>query len=69
MCIVACVFLCVEQEAGCTPLFRAAQEGDVTIVATLLAHPDVDVNKATVRRSCFASARMRLLAYHTELRS
>ena len=39
---------------GVTPLLIAAQEGHDTIVAALLSHPGVDVNKAMVCTSCIS---------------
>ncbi len=40
------------QSDGSTPLFAAAYKGHDAIVAALLSHPGVDVNKATVCTSC-----------------
>ena len=42
------------QTNGATPLFIAAQEGHDTIVAALLSHPAVDVNKAKVCTPCMS---------------
>ena len=36
----------VAGEDGCTPLWIAAQEGNVGVVEALLARPETDVNKA-----------------------
>ena len=60
MCRIICsilyahLLLINHQIDGVTPLLIAAQEGHDTIVAALLSHPGVDVNKAKVCAPCMS---------------